>query len=123
MQINELIQQINNATEQQDYATARLYVENNYELLAEHKHLLNANARDILGIVNEWKEKGISPVSKVEMATINSVNNYAKRFNVRGVKLAVKNNPKVFLRPDITDYLNGDAKILLEGMGVIEKES
>ena len=48
------------------------------------------------------------------------MNNYASKFDLRGLKLSVKNNSELLLRKDIRTYLNADAQIFLEGMGVIE---
>ena len=123
MRLDELIEKINTSAEELNFGTTRRYVENNYDLLKENKHLLNSNARDILTFVLERAETGIAPISRPEMAIINSINMYAKKFNVKGIKLAVKNNPKLFLRSDIRDYFNNDARIVLEGMGVVGKEN
>ncbi|GIO26960.1 hypothetical protein [Ornithinibacillus bavariensis] len=121
MQLEEIINKINQSTEELDFGTARRYVENNYELLKNQKHRLNTNAREILSFVSERFESGLQPLSRIEMAAINAINISAKKFNLSGVKLAIKNNPKLLLRHDVLDYLNSDAKILLESMGVIEK--
>jgi hypothetical protein len=121
MQLEEIIDKINRSTENLDYGTARRYVEINYEILEEHKHLLNTNAREILSFVSERIESGHEPLTRAEMATINNINMSAKKFNLSGIKIAIKSNPTLFLRQDVVDYLNNDAKIILEGMGVIEK--
>ncbi|WP_010094709.1 hypothetical protein [Ornithinibacillus scapharcae] len=121
MQLDEIIQKVNTSSENLEFGITRRYVENNYELLSENKHLLNTNAREILNFVLERIESGFPPLTRPEMATINSINNYAKQFNLRGVKLAIKGNPKLFIRPEIQSYLNQDAKAVLEGMGVLEK--
>jgi hypothetical protein len=123
MKLDELIQKINTSAEELNFGMTRTYIEHNYELLKENKHLLNSNARDILTLVLERTESGYPPLSRPEMSTINSINTYAKKFNIKGIKLAVKSNPKLFSRPEITDYFNQDAKIILVGMGVIKEDS
>jgi hypothetical protein len=119
MQLDEVIEKINYATEQLDFSTVRRYVESNYEILESYKHLLTKNAREILNLVTNRLETGHPPLSRPQMVTINSINQYAKNLNIRGIKIAVKNNPKLFAREDIVDYFNKDAKIILEGMGTI----
>lgn len=121
MLFEDLIDKINQSADKLDFVTTRQYIESNYEQLEEKKHLLNTNARDILEFVLERINLGLTPISKPELATINTVNMYARNFNLNGIKLAVSRNSQLFMRSDITDYLNKDAKVLLEGMGIIEK--
>lgn len=123
MQLDELIHKINSSADELNFGSTRRYIELNYELLKDHKHLLNSNARDILTLVLERTETGNPPLTRPEMATINSINMYAKNFNVQGIKLVVKSNPKLFLRSDIADYFTNDAKLILKGMGVIGEDN
>ena len=122
MTLEDLIKKINESAEELDFSSTRVYIENNIERLKERKFLLNSNAREILKFVLERMESGYQPISRVELAAINTINMYAETFNLSGIKLTVKNNPQLFLREDVTDYLNQNARVILEGLKVIEKK-
>jgi hypothetical protein len=49
------------------------------------------------------------------------VNSYASNFDLRGLKVVIRDHSLLFLRNDIEAYLNSDARIILEGMGAIPK--
>lgn len=53
------------------------------------------------------------------MNVIYSVNAYASNFDIRGIKMSVKNNSNLLKREDVLNYLNDDAKALLENMKVL----
>lgn len=57
--------------------------------------------------------------SQIEMNIIPKWNIHASDFNLKGLKLSVKNNPELLMRKDIYEYLTADAKVLLEGMPAI----
>lgn len=123
MQLDELIQQINKSVEDFDYSTARKYIEQNIEILKGKKRLLNSNAREILKFLVEQSELGIQPLSRKELNTINAINSYAYKFDLRGIKVLVKENAKIFIREETIAYLNSDAKTILTGMGAIKNQS
>lgn len=122
MTLEDLIKKINESAEELDFSSTRVYIENNIEMLKERKFLLNSNAREILKFVLERMESGYQPISRAELAAINTINMYAETFNLSGIKLTVKSNPQLFLRDDVTDYLNQNARVILEGLKVIEKK-
>ncbi|MEH7342647.1 hypothetical protein V7122_01980 [Bacillus sp. JJ1532] len=120
MQIQELISKINISVEELDLVTARKYIEENIDSLNGNKNLLKSNARTLLDFfTNSSITKSLS---RQDMATIHSINTYATRFDLRGLKLFIKDKAELLLRNDVVQYLNSDAKILLEGMGAIEKK-
>ncbi|MEH7125699.1 hypothetical protein V7127_21035 [Bacillus sp. JJ1773] len=120
MQIQELISKINISVEELDLVTVRKYIEENIDLLNGNKNLLKSNARTLLDFfTNSSITKSLS---RQDMATIHSINTYATRFDLRGLKLFIKDKAELLLRNDVVQYLNSDAKILLEGMGAIEKK-
>jgi len=121
MKIQELIQEINKYVEELDFVTARKLIEGNIEVLNSHKLTLNSNARELLKIITEQLESGKDPISRKDMASLIAINSYAANFDMASIKLIVKNNAKLLLRHDVIDYLNKDAKAILEGMGVINK--
>nr|WP_295971488.1 hypothetical protein [uncultured Bacillus sp.] len=122
MQLRELAAKINESVENLDLVTTRKYIEENLELLSKRKALLNSNARSLLDFLLDQKKSGVDPLSRKELAVINSINVYAYKFDLRGIKVMLKENSKIFLRNDTVSYLNKDAKIILEGMGVIGEE-
>lgn len=68
------------------------------------------------------QKEGNKPLTRKDMAIINSINSFANKFDLRGLKLMVKENASLLIRKEIPLYLSADAKILLDGMGAISKE-
>ena len=121
MQLNELVKKVNQTVDEMDLVTARTYIEENLDLLTDNKHLLKSNARELVNFFIEKKKKGEVPLTRQEMSDLNAVNVYAKRFDVRGLKLMVKNKRALFLKKEALSYLHADSKALLAGIGVIKK--
>ncbi|EIJ80379.1 hypothetical protein PB1_08457 [Bacillus methanolicus PB1] len=122
MQLEELINKINKSLDELDLVTARKYIEENIELLNKNKALLNSNARALLEFLTDNQKSDVKPLTRQEMSTINSINIYALRFDIRGLKLLIKDKANLLSRKDVVQYLNSDAKTILSGMGVIEKK-
>ncbi|MCH1626463.1 hypothetical protein [Fredinandcohnia quinoae] len=122
MKIEDVIAQINKSVEELDFISARKYIEENLEILNEKKIHLKNNARELLDFLTERTEKGYQPMGRRELATINAINTYATKFDVRGLKMLVKDHAQLLLRDDVISYLNTDARIILEGMGAIGKK-
>lgn len=120
--LEDLTAKINNYMEDLEYATARIFIEENIHLLTENKNLLNNNARELLKFLLEMQQEGNKPLTRKDMAIINSINSFANKFDLRGLKLMVKENASLLIRKEIPLYLSADAKILLDGMGAIHKE-
>lgn len=121
MHIMDLISKINNRVEELNFATARFYMEENIEALNDNKNYLNTNARDLLDFLTKRMEAGQQQFTRSDMAIINTINSYASKFDLRGLKVVVRDHSRLFLRNDIAAYLNSDARIILEGMGAIHK--
>lgn len=121
MNLIELTTTINKYVEDLDFGTARVYLEENATILSENKNRLNSNARALLEFIIDRQQEGVQPLTRKDMSIINATNSYASKFDLRGLKVMVRDNSQVFLRSDITAYLNADAKIILEGMGSISK--
>lgn len=119
MHVLDLIARINNRVEELDFAAARLYMEENMEILNENRNHLKSNARELLEFLTKRMEVGQQPLTRKDMAVIGAVNSYASKFDLRGLKGIVKDHSLLFLRKDIGAYLNTDARIILEGMGAI----
>ena len=114
---------INNSVDQLNFTSARKYIEENIELVNQNRVHLKSNAREILAFLNDLFESGEKPITKREVAALNTINIYATRFDVRGLKLNLKGKEQLLLKKEALNYLNNDAKILLESMGAIKKES
>lgn len=121
MKVEELISEINKYMEQLDFVVARKLIEENLEVLNKNRISLKSNARELLKFLIDRHESGYEPVSRQEMATLYAINTYASNFDIRGLKLIIKDKAKLFLRTDILQYLNNDARVILDGMGVINK--
>ncbi|WP_058308383.1 hypothetical protein [Gracilibacillus massiliensis] len=123
MRFSELVKSINHATENLDLVTARKYMEENIELLKSKKHVLNHNAREILEFMIKRQESGYRNLDKRELATLRAVNMYAEQFDVRGIKMIIKEKPNLLMEKEAIDYLSNDSKVILVGMGVLKKEA
>lgn len=121
MHVLDLIAKINTSVEELDFAAARLYMEENIEILTENRNYLKTNARDLLEFLTKRMEAGHKPLTRQNISVINAVNSYASKFDLRGLKVIIRDHSLLFLRNDIAAYLNMDARIILEGMGAIPK--
>lgn len=121
MGIKELITKINKSVEELDLVSARKYIEENLEILQNNRNLLKGNARELLQILTSQAESGYEPLTRTEMATANALNTFASKFDVRSFKVTIKTKEALLIRKDFLDHLNADAKIILEGMGAIQK--
>ncbi|MEH7388588.1 hypothetical protein V7147_24795 [Bacillus sp. JJ1521] len=122
MDIEQIIKKINNSVDELDLVTARKYIEENMDLLNSKRHYLDKNARELLKVVTDMHDSDYKPLQRNELAIINTINTYAIRFDLRGLKLIIKENSQLLLREDIIPYFNKDTKIVLEGMGAITKQ-
>lgn len=123
MGVGELIKTINKHVDELDYATARLYMERNIDVVEANRRLLNTNARAILKFLIEQKKSGDEPLTRKEILVINAVNDYARQFDLHSIKVLLKNHSSLFLRQDLATYLGKDAQEVLKGMGVIQQAS
>ncbi|WP_153731510.1 hypothetical protein [Sporosarcina obsidiansis] len=116
MNAQELIKVINTCVDELDFISARKYMEENKELLKRSKHRLNRNAQDLLEFVVTKSENQLDPK---EIHAIHAINNYASNFDIRALKLIVKDKAALISRKDTLTYLNEDAKAILESMRVV----
>ncbi|THE11951.1 hypothetical protein E1I69_13140 [Bacillus timonensis] len=121
MDIEQVCKEINNSVDALDLVTARKYIEENIDLLNSKGHYLNKNARELLKVITDMHNSDYKQLQRNELAIINTINAYATKFDLRGLKLLVKENSQLLLREDLIPYFNKDAKIVLEGMGAISK--
>lgn len=119
--LEELTAKINKYVEDLEFATARVFIEENIDTLSDHKNRLNKNARDLLTFLLELQKDGQQPITRKDLAVLNAINTYANKFDLRGLKVLVRDNTNLLLRKDVPAYLNSDARIILEGMGAISK--
>lgn len=66
-------------------------------------------------------ERTPKPLNRNDIAIISTVNHYASTFDIRGIRIVLKDNVTLFLREDALEYLHSDAKIFLESMGAIPR--
>lgn len=122
MDIDELISKINKSVDELDLVATRKYIEDNIELVNQNRVHLKSNAREILSFLKDNLDSVENPLTKNEIAEINVINTYARRFDVRGLKLNIQGKEQLLLRKETLNFLNADAKIILEGMGVIKND-
>ncbi|RLQ96897.1 hypothetical protein D9X91_07090 [Falsibacillus albus] len=119
MGFRELLKKIDQSVDNHDLVLTRVYIQENIDVLEENRHLLKGNARELFEFLYNQGQDGTKPLSRQEIITINSINSYASKFDLKGIKFCVKHNAPLMLRKDISHYLNADAKIILQGMGAI----
>ncbi|MEK4082981.1 hypothetical protein [Psychrobacillus sp. FSL K6-1415] len=121
MDFQELLKQLNKCIDSLDLVSARKYIEENIDILTKNRQLLRGNTRAMFDLIKQKKDTGEKSLSRHEMTVIYSINTYATKFDLTGLKLVVNNNPELFLNEEINQYLNADAKTLLQGMKVLHK--
>lgn len=119
MNLMQLIRKLDDCMENLDLVTARKYIEENMDLLIENKNHLKRNVRELLDVLIAMPKNGEQPLNAQELNIIHALNRYATDFDLRGLKLSVKNNADLLMREDVSQYLNADAKVLLEGLSAI----
>lgn len=119
MDFQELLKQLNKSIENLDLVSARKYIEENIEILAKNRQLLHGNSRAMFDLIKQKNDLGEKSLSRHEMNVIYSINSYATKFDLAGLKLVINNNPEIFLNEETKQYLNTDAKTLLQGMKVL----
>lgn len=117
--ILKLLQKINQSMDNSDLVSARKYIEENMELLSEHKNLLKRNVRELLEVLSAISSTEVEPLNRQELNNIYSINSYASQFDLSALKRSIQNNAELLMREDIKHYLNADAKVLLEGMSAL----
>lgn len=115
----QLLGRIEECLDNSDLVMARKYIDENMDLLMEHKNHLGKNARELLEVLQQMPVKVSIPLTQQEMNIVHAWNTYASNFDLRGLKLSIKNNPDLLMREDFNEYLNADAKVLLAGMSAI----
>ena len=121
MDLQELLKQLNKSVDSLDLVSARKYIEENLDILTKNRQLLRGNSRAMFDLIKQKKDTGEKALSRHEMNVVYSINSYATKFDLAGLKLVVNNNPELFLNEEIKQYLNADAKTLLQGMNVLHK--
>lgn len=119
MNLEQLIQNINEKVETLDLVSARKLIEENLGILFENRIKLKKNARELLSFISDSLESGYQLPTRQELTVYHSINTYANRFDVRGLKLVIKGNEQLLLNKAAKEYLNSDAKVLLESLGAI----
>ncbi|MCT2345054.1 hypothetical protein [Niallia taxi] len=122
MYVEQLIETVNAKVEELDLVTARKLMEDNIDYLRKNERKLKKNGRELLKFITDSIESGYQHPTRHELAIYNSINSYASKFDVRGLKLLIQGNEQTLLKKAARSYLNGDAKVLLEGLGAISKE-
>lgn len=122
MNAKDLINVINKHVNDLDLVSARKYIEENIDILNEKKFYLNSNARELLDFITKRLDEHIEPLTKKEKAAIRAINHYSTQFDIRSLKFCIAEQAELLMRKDIADYLNLDAKSLLQSMGAIHQD-
>ncbi|KAA0549963.1 hypothetical protein FZW96_01025 [Bacillus sp. BGMRC 2118] len=120
MEIKDLINNIHKYVDDLDLVTARKYIEENIDLLKANRNLLKGNARELLSFIITRMESGEEKLTRGEIATALTINKFSNNFDLRSIKLSIKNKEKLLLSKEFASYLNADAKTILSGMGAIK---
>ena len=121
MILQELITNINKSVESLELSIARKYIEDNIEILKENKTLLNSNARELLTFIANRRSDGYEQLTRRELLVIQAINTSANKFDLRELKKIISDNSMLLVRKDALDFLNADAKVILEGMKAINQ--
>ncbi|WP_088070910.1 hypothetical protein [Gottfriedia luciferensis] len=121
MILQELISNINKSVDNLELSIARKYIEENIEILKENKTLLNSNSRELLVFISNRQKDGYEQLTRNELMIIHAINTNATKFDLRELKKLVKENAMLLVKKDVFDFLNADAKVILEGMKAINQ--
>ena len=123
MNIEEIIKEINRSMEKLDILSTKKMMED-YMLLIDHKrhHLITA-ARELYECMKHKKQLGLDPLTRSEVSVLYTINMYASKFDIIGIRTLIKAHPELWVRDDIEHYFNEEAKILLQGMNVIPSKN
>jgi hypothetical protein len=119
--LKELITNINKSVESLELSIARKYIEENIEILRENKTLLNSKARELLTFIANRRNEGYEQLTRRELMVIQAINTSAIKFDLRELKKIIADNSMLLVRKDALDFLNSDAKVILEGMKAINQ--
>ncbi|MBS4199848.1 hypothetical protein KHA93_09280 [Bacillus sp. FJAT-49732] len=119
MELYELFEKINQFVDELDLVYARKLIEENMEIVKGKKHHLSRNARELVEVL---MDANLSTLNRKEMLILQTINTYASNFDLGGLKITLKNNTDLLVKNEIYQYLNSDARIVLEGMGAITKQ-
>ena len=64
----------------------------------------------------------LEDLNRKDMSVVFAINKFASNFDLRSLKMAIKNNADLLMREEVKHYLNKDAKTLLEGMSAIQRD-
>ena len=119
--IEEIIEKINENMEKLDILATKKIIEDYMLQLDRRRHHLLASARELFDSIKHKQESGLPPLTRKEVSILYTINIYASKFDIRGVRAVIKAHPELWVRDDIDHYFNEDAKILLQGMNVIPR--
>jgi len=120
MEFREIISEISKSFEIHDLVSVRELVEDNLELLNKNKHRLNGKIKNVFDFFTNQSD--FLPLNRSDVAVINTINHYASNFDVRGIRIVLKDHITLLFRDDSIQFLSSDAKIILESMNVIPKK-
>lgn len=122
MNTEELFRTINKCIDELDFVSARMFMENNIEVVQHRKHRLHTNAQELFEFVMK-RDENESLLNPKEIAIIQSINQYASTFDIRAFKLLARDQGPLLSRVDALSYLNSDAKALLSSMQGMQLQS
>jgi len=120
MGLREIITEITKSLDKHDLVSVRKNIEDNLEILSQNKHRLKGQLKTVFDFfTNQLNDQ---PLNRNDLAVINTINHYATSFDLRGIKIVLKEHLILFLKDESKVFLSSDAKIILESMGTIPKK-
>ena len=118
MKPNSLINQINMACDNKDLATARVYMENNIDIISSPPYysFLNDNARELLKIVQDSKRSGLTRKQK---SLVLNFNKLVGEYDITKLRIYIKAHKELLQMEESQEYLNSSARLLLKELGDI----
>ncbi|MBS4174324.1 hypothetical protein [Bacillus sp. FJAT-49736] len=120
MELREIMTEIAKSLDDHDLISVRKNIEDNIEILSQNKHRLKGKLKSAFDFLTNQSNK--EPLNRSDVAVINTINHYATNFDVRGIRIVLKDHFILFFKDETVEFLSSDAKIILESMGAIPKK-
>ncbi|OKL35517.1 hypothetical protein [Domibacillus mangrovi] len=120
--IRTIISQLNKSCDDLEFSEARRLIELNIGNFSNpfYDRLLNPNARSLVKhIVGENNNPDYKKLTRLDMLTINNINQYCSEFDISMLRRTLKDAIDLIQREDVQALLNNDAKIVLDTMGAL----
>ncbi len=122
MKNQDVVVNINSFLEKLDFVSAVRGIEENLHSLERSKKDLHKTGSELYELIKQKDEGFLPTLTRKDINVFYTINMYANKFDIRGIREIVKANTNLWARDHITHYLSEDAKGMLQSMSVIPRD-